>query len=72
MKDGTMGQRRVINQVLESEDRFPVTTRKKNNVKMLQLTAERRTFFQEPGHGAHTALQMWHTLLKLTAVLGTG
>lgn len=47
-----MGQRRVIYQVLESEDRFPVTTSKRNNVKMVQLTTERRKFFPEPGHGA--------------------
>lgn len=67
-----MGQRRVIYQVLESEDRFPVTTSKRNNVKMVQLTTERRKFFPEPGHGAHTALQTWHTLPKLTAVLDTG
>ena len=29
----------------------------KNNMKMLHLTAKRRLFFQEPGHGAHTAFR---------------
>lgn len=54
MKDGRLDQRRDINKVSESEDRYPVTLAK-NNVKRLQLTAERRMFFQEPGHGAHRA-----------------
>ena len=54
MKDGKLDQRRDIKKVLGSEDRPPVTLAK-DNVKTLQLTTERRLFFQEPGHGAHTA-----------------
>lgn len=54
MKDGRLDQRRDINKVPGSEDRSPVTLAK-NNVKRLQLTTERRMFFQEPRHGAHRA-----------------
>jgi len=56
MKDGKLDQRRDINKVLGSEDRSPMTLAK-NNMKMLHLTAKRRLFFQEPGHGAHTAFR---------------